>query len=190
MSAAAGVPVIWLVARASGLVAFGLLTLSVWLGLAMSTRLLGPRRQKALFGWHRTLVWTALAMVGLHMGSVLLDPVLHFGLPALLVPFAAPWKPIGVAAGVVGGWLTLMLALSFRAKRWIGHRGWRLLHFASFAAFALFLGHALTVGTDFKGLGGPVLAALSAGPVLWLGLARILLPRRSTPRAVPAAAAV
>jgi hypothetical protein len=36
------VPVAWLVARSAGLVAFGLLTLSVWLGLAMCTRLLGP----------------------------------------------------------------------------------------------------------------------------------------------------
>jgi hypothetical protein len=188
MSAAGGVPVVWLLARASGLVAFGLLTLSVWLGLAMSTRLLGPKRQKALFGWHRTLVWTALAMVGLHMGAVLLDPVLHFGLPAVLVPLAAPWKPIGVAAGVVGGWLTLALALSFRAKRWIGHRGWRVLHYASFAAFVLFLGHALAVGTDLKGLSGPVLVALSAGPVLWLSLARLLMPRKAPRRAATAAA--
>jgi hypothetical protein len=172
-----GVPLAWLVARASGLVAFGLLTLSMWLGLAMSTRLLGPRRQKALFGWHRTLVWTALSMVGLHMAAVLADPLLHFGLPAVLVPLAAPWKPVGVAAGVTGGWLALALALSFRAKKWVGHRWWRLLHYASFAAFALFLGHALAVGTDLKGLGGPILAALSAGPIIWLGLARVLLPR-------------
>lgn len=186
MMVAHGVPVVWLVARASGLVAFGLLTLSVWLGLALSTRLLGPRRQKALFGWHRTLVWTALSMVGLHIGAVLLDPVLHFGPLAALVPFVAPWKPVGVAAGVVGGWLTLVLALSFRAKRWIGHRGWRVLHFASFGAFVLFLGHALAVGTDVKGLAGPVLVALSAGPVVWLSLARVLLPR-TAPR--PAAAA-
>lgn len=189
MSIAAGVPVVWLVARASGLVAFGLLNLSVWLGLAMSTRLLGQRRQKALFGWHRTLVWTALWMVGLHAVSVLLDPVLHFGLPALLVPFAAPWKPVGVAAGVIGAWLTLVLALSFRARRWIGQRGWRLLHYASFAAFVLFLGHALTVGTDLKGVGGPVLAVLSAGPVLWLSLTRILLPR-TAPRPRVAAPSV
>ena len=79
-----------------------------------------------------------------------------------------------------------MLALSFKAKRRLGQRGWRLLHYASFAAFALFLGHALTVGTDLKGLGGPVLAVLSAGPVLWLGLARILLPRTAPRRRVPA----
>ena len=73
-------PIAWLVARAAGLVAFGLLTLSVWLGLAMSTRLLGPKRQKSLLGLHRTLAWTGLSMIGLHIGAVLLDPVLHFGL--------------------------------------------------------------------------------------------------------------
>ena len=53
----AGVPVAWLVARAAGLVAFGLLTLSVWLGLAMSTKLLSPSRAKTLLGWHQTLIW-------------------------------------------------------------------------------------------------------------------------------------
>ena len=60
---AAHLPVAWIVARAAGLVAFALLTLSTWLGLAMSTRILGPRRQKALLGWHRSLVWTGLSML-------------------------------------------------------------------------------------------------------------------------------
>ena len=85
-------PVAWLIARAAGLTAFGLLTLSVWLGLAMSTRLLGPKRQKALLGLHRTLVWTGLSMVGLHVVALMLDPVMHFNLLSVLVPFAAPWK--------------------------------------------------------------------------------------------------
>jgi sulfoxide reductase heme-binding subunit YedZ len=182
-------PIAWLVARAAGLVAFGLLTLSVWLGLAMSTRLLGPKRQKSLLGLHRTLAWTALSMLGLHIGAVLLDPVLHFGPAAALVPFAAPWKPGAVAAGVVAGWLSLMLAVSFRLRRWIGQKGWRRLHYASFAAFALSLGHALLVGTDLKGLGGPVLALLAAGPVLWLTFYRLLVPRTGgAARPAPAAA--
>ena len=78
---AAHLPVAWIVARAAGLVAFALLTFSTWLGLAMSTRILGARRQKSLLGWHRTLVWTGLSMLVLHAGALLLDPVLHFGLP-------------------------------------------------------------------------------------------------------------
>jgi hypothetical protein len=86
MSAAAALPVAWPVARAAGLVAFGILTLSTWLGLGMSTRLLGPKFQSRLLGWHRTLAWTGLAMVGLHVGALLLDPVMHFGPAAVLDP--------------------------------------------------------------------------------------------------------
>ena len=112
-------PIAWLVARAAGLVAFGLLTLSVWLGLAMSTRLLGPKRQKGLLGLHRTLAWTGLAMIGLHGIALLLDPVLHFGVLSLLVPFAAPWRSAAVAAGVLAAWLSLALAVSFRLRKWM-----------------------------------------------------------------------
>jgi len=144
-------PVAWYVARAAGLVAFALLTLSVWLGLA------------------------------LHVGALLLDPTLHFGIASVLAPFASAWRPAAVAAGVVAGWLTLVLALSFRMRKRIGQKGWRRLHYASFAAFALALGHALAAGTDLKGIGGPLLVAVAGGPVIWLGLARILMPR-----AVPA----
>jgi methionine sulfoxide reductase heme-binding subunit len=175
-------PVAWYVARAAGLVAFGLLTLSVWLGLAMSTRLLKPARQKALFGWHQTLAWTGLSMLGLHAGALLFDPTLHFRLVSVLVPFASPWRPGAVAAGVIAGWLTLMLAASFRLRKWLGQKGWRRLHYASFAAFVLALGHALASGTDLKGGGGPIVVALAAGPVIWLTLFRILMPRKSAVR--------
>ena len=183
----ATLPIAWLVARAAGLVAFGLLTLSVWLGLAMRTRLLGPKRQKALLGLHKTLVWTGLAMLGLHLLAVLLDPTLHFGALAVLVPFAAPWKSGAIAAGVVASWLTLALAVSFRLRKWIGQKGWRRLHYLSFGAFALALGHALLVGTDLQGLGGPVLALLAAGPVLWLTFYRLLMPRAAPKPALAAA---
>jgi sulfoxide reductase heme-binding subunit YedZ len=182
------VPVAWLVARASGLVAFGLLTLSVWLGLTMSTRLLGPKRQKRLLGLHRTLAWTGLSMVALHLGALLLDPVMHFGVLSVLVPGTASWRPGSVALGIVAAWLSLALAASFNARRWIGQKGWRRLHYASFGAFWLALGHALLVGTDLRGFGGPVTALLAAGPVLWLTFYRLLAPRVA--RAPVSAAAV
>ncbi|HVA30923.1 MAG TPA: hypothetical protein VMU58_06605 [Gaiellaceae bacterium] len=179
-------PIAWLVARAAGLTAFGLLTLSVWLGLAMSTRLLGPKRQRSLLGLHRSLAWTGLAMIGLHAGALLFDPTLHFGLLAVLVPLTAPWMAVPVAAGVLAGWLALALALSFRFRKWIGQKGWRRLHYASFGAFALSLGHALLVGSDLHGLGGPVVALLAGAPVLWLSFYRLLVPK-APPRAAVAA---
>jgi methionine sulfoxide reductase heme-binding subunit len=184
-----GLPIAWLVARGAGLVAFGLLTLSVWLGLVMSTRLLGPKRQKLLLPLHRTLAWTGLTMVGLHIGALLLDPVLHLNVLSALVPGAATWRPAAVALGVIAGWLSLALAASFNARRWIGQKGWRRLHYASFAAFWLALGHALLSGTDLRGFGGPVTALLAAGPVLWLTFYRLLVPRTRGATAPAAAAA-
>jgi methionine sulfoxide reductase heme-binding subunit len=177
-------PVAWYVVRAAGLVALGALTFSVWLGLALSTRLLGAKRMRWLLGWHRTIAWTGLSMLALHAGALLFDPTLHFGIPALLVPFAAPWRPVAVAAGVVTGWLTLAIASSFHLRKWIGQKGWRRLHYATFSAFVLALGHALAAGTDLRGVGGPILAAVAAGPVIWLGLARVLMPRAAPARGV------
>jgi hypothetical protein len=182
----ASLPIAWFVARSAGLVAFGLLTVSVWLGLGMSTRL-APRRQKQLMALHRTLAWTGLSMIGLHVGALLLDPTLHFNVLSVLIPGASGWKPGSVALGVVAGWLSLALAASHRARKWIGQKGWRRLHYASFGAFWLSLGHALLVGSDLQGLGGPVTALLAAAPVLVLTFYRLLVPR-TAPRPVPAAA--
>jgi hypothetical protein len=176
-------PIAWIVARSAGLVAFGLLTLSVWLGLAMSTRLLAPKRTKQLLALHRTLAWTGLSMVGLHLGAILLDPVLHFNALSALVPGMATWRPGAVALGVIAAWLSLALAASFNARRWIGQKGWRRLHYATFAAFWLSLGHALLVGTDLRGLGGPITAILAAAPVLCLTFYRLLVPRSKPARA-------
>jgi sulfoxide reductase heme-binding subunit YedZ len=180
--AAAGVPVMWLIARGAGLVAFALLTVSVTLGLIFSTRLLKPKRQKDLLGWHQTLIWTGLAMLVLHGGAILLDPVMRFGVTAVVIPGTAPWRPLTVAAGVVAGYLMLALALSFHVRRRIGQRRWRLLHYASFAAFGLALGHALHAGTDLQGTTGLVFAAIALSPILWLTFARILMPRQAPKR--------
>jgi predicted ferric reductase len=185
MSVLAGMPVAWLLARAAGLVAFGVLTLSVWLGLGMSARIGAPRYRARLLGWHRTLAWAGLWLVGLHAAALLADPTLHFAPAAVLVPFAAPWRPAAVAAGVVAGWLSLALAASFRLRNVIGQRGWRRLHYASFLAFALALCHALASGTDLAGLGGPIAAAVAGAPVLFATLVRILPPPRPR-REVPA----
>lgn len=181
MPAAVGMPVAWLIARAAGLVAFGLLTTSVTFGLLMSTRMLAPRRQKSLLGWHQTLLWLAICMAALHGSALMLDPVMHFGFKAVVVPGLAPWRPMTVAAGVTAGYLMLALASSFHVRRRITQRRWRQLHYASFGAFALALGHALHAGTDLQGSAGLVFAAVVLAPVVWLSFVRILTPRRPAP---------
>ena len=184
---ATSTPVAWLVARAAGLVAFGLLTTAVVIGLALSTRLLGNKRGKQLLAWHQTIVWTAVGMVLLHMGALLLDPVMHFRVVDVLVPGLARWRPVPVAGGVVTLWLMIALAVSFRLRRRIGQRRWRLLHYASFLGFFGGLYHALNVGSDLTGGRGLVFAGVVCAPALWLMFARILMPKPRTakPAALP-----
>jgi sulfoxide reductase heme-binding subunit YedZ len=176
------VPVAWLIARAAGLVAFGLLTISAVLGLALSTRILGARRGKMLLGWHQSLMWAAFGMVLLHMGALTLDPTIHFGLVGVLVPGAAPWRPVPVAAGIVTAWLVLLLASSFNVRKRIGQRRWRLMHYATFGAFAIGLYHAINVGSDLTGNRGLIFAGICLAPVVWLVYARLLMPRSRPPQ--------
>ena len=98
----------WQVARAGGLVAYGLLAASTIWGLAVSTRLLG--RWPAP-GWtldlHRYLGGLALTFTGIHLAALLLDSYIQFDVLDLLVPFAAAWRPGAVAWGVVAVYLLL-----------------------------------------------------------------------------------
>ena len=176
-TSSAAVPIAWLVARAAGLTALALFSAALWLGLAMSVRLLSPRRQKSLMAWHQTLMWCGLSMVALHGTALLLDPVMHFSIGVVLVPGLAPWRPLAVSAGVVTAWLMLALASSFHVRRKITQRRWRLIHYAGFAAFALALGHGLSAGTDLRGVTGLIVIGALAAPAVWLIYARILVPR-------------
>jgi sulfoxide reductase heme-binding subunit YedZ len=187
MSAAAStpVPVAWLVARAAGLTALVLLSCSIWLGLGMSVRLFPPQRQKAIMGWHQSLMWCGLAAVALHGTALLLDPVMRFSVPVVLVPGVAPWRPAAVAAGVVAAWLMLALAASFHLRRRLTQRRWRLLHYLAFVAFACAVGHALSAGTELRGGTGLVVVGALIAPALWLVHARILVSRLPAKAARP-----
>ena len=175
-------PVAWYVARAAGLVAFGLLTLSVWLGLGMSTRLLGPKRQKSLFGWHQTLAWTGLSMLALHAGALLFDPTLHFGLASVLAPFASRMAPGRRRS---------------RRHRRLAHARARARPSGCGSESASAAGAGCTTrasppSSSRSGTPSPQApisrasaarcsSAIAAGPVIWLGLTRILLPRPGRP---------
>lgn len=177
VAATAPVPVAWLVARAAGLTALALLSSSIGLGLGMSLRLFPPQRQKAAMSWHQSLMWCGLAAVALHGVALLLDPVMRFSIPGVLVPGLAPWRPAAVAAGIVAGWLMLTLAASFHLRRRLTQRRWRLLHYAAFAAFACAVGHGLAAGSDLRGTTGLLVAGGLVAPALWLIHARILVSR-------------
>lgn len=139
----------WALSRASGLVAFAALSAATILGLLISTKARNRLLSRPfIFNMHQFLAVTALAFMGIHAASLLLDGWFNFTLASILVPFASPYRPVAVAAGVAAAWIAATTTASYWLRSTIGYRRWRALHYATFAAYFAALAHGIFAGTD------------------------------------------
>jgi predicted ferric reductase len=139
----------WYVARAAGLGAYLVLFIDVILGLMVRTKVgdrLVARWQS--FDLHQFTSFVAIGLLALHVVALLGDHYIGYTVPQVLIPFTSPYRPVETAFGVIGMYLIVVTTVSFWLKRFIGQRGWRTLHYATFSAFFLSLLHGLTAGTD------------------------------------------
>jgi len=141
-------PTFWLLARASGLAAYTLLTLSVLAGLTLKSRPSPRLRAPAVAELHKTLALTGLGALALHAGALVLDTTVKVTLPALVVPGLVAYRPTAVVVGVVAAWLFVAVTASFWLRRRIGARAWRRLHWLTYGLFVAATYHGLASGTD------------------------------------------
>ena len=142
-------PTFWLLARASGLAAYVLITSSVLAGLVLKSRPFGRALKAAsVTDVHRFLALLGLGMLVLHGVSLTLDRTLHLSPAALFLPGASPYRPFPVALGVLACELTALIIVSFSLRRRIGMRNWRRLHWATYLIFIAATVHGLAAGTD------------------------------------------
>jgi sulfoxide reductase heme-binding subunit YedZ len=157
----------WITSRAAGIGALLLASLSMALGLLMSSpalRLRVPRVE--LRALHEALALGTLALVAVHGLALLADPVLKAGVAGVLVPFAAPYRPLATAAGQLAGMGLAALGLTYYLRRRMGPARWRAAHRFIPAFWGLAVIHGLTVGTDTS---SPWLLGAIAPPVLAAG---------------------
>jgi methionine sulfoxide reductase heme-binding subunit len=142
-------PTFWLLARSSGFMAYVLLTASGLAGLVLKSRPFGRSVKAAVvLDLHRFVALLALGALALHGATLLLDRTLRMPLVGLFVPGASPYRPLGVALGVVSAELMVLVIVSFPLRRRIGQKVWRKLHWATYAIFALATAHGLLAGSD------------------------------------------
>ena len=142
-------PTFWILARATGLTAYVLLTLSVLAGLVVKSRPFGRALKAAsVVDTHRFLSLLALGAIGLHGLALTLDHTVHIGLSSLLVPGLSGYRPLATGLGVVAAELAGLVIVSFPLRKRIGLRAWRRLHWATYGVFALATAHGLAAGTD------------------------------------------
>jgi methionine sulfoxide reductase heme-binding subunit len=170
------VPWTWFVMRSSGLVAVGLLTVSVLLGL------IGPRLRPTprltSISVHRAASVAGTLLIVAHIVLALLDKWIVLDWPAALLPGAASWERWGVALGALAVDL-LIVVLVTTATRMRAPRMWHRAHLQAYPVWALAVGHGLLVGTD-----GALMRAVAmvCTAVVLFGLAvRVLVGPRTVP---------
>jgi methionine sulfoxide reductase heme-binding subunit len=166
----------WITSRAAGTAALLLASAAVCVGLVMGGRLLRSRRPD-LRALHEALSLATTAALVVHGVSLLGDRFLHPSVADISVPFASGYKEPWMAAGIVGGWMLILLRLSYCARGRIGPARWRQLH--RFTALAWILGvvHTVGEGTDARQTWFLVAAGALAIPA-----ATLLAVRHSTGR--------
>ena len=182
-------PTFGLLARATGLATYVLLTVSVLAGLVVKSRPFGRAIKPAsATQLHRTLALLSLSALAVHGLALVLDRSIEIGLGALLVPGLAPYRPLWTGIGVLAGELMLLVYVSFALRKRIGIKNWRRLHYTTYLAFARATAHGVMAGTDsaqpwviglYLGAIGAVAAATA-----WRA---VVPPAQPTPRPRPAA---
>ena len=169
--------VTWDTARAGGLISYVLLTTAVCLGLVLRNRWQSTRWPRLVTNeLHGYVSLLALVFIAVHVVAVAVDPFTHFGLSAVLVPFASHYRPVWMGLGIVALYLLLAVWVSSRLRRRIGHRLWRRIHVLAFAVYLAATLHGLGTGSDTRTIWGGALYTTSVALVGSLLAVRLLAP--------------
>ena len=188
----ANVPWTWLGIRATGIVAWGLLTAVVVWGIALRTRVLGHRAAPAkLLTMHRWLGALAVGFLAVHLVLLLVDPVVHFTVPQLLIPGIAPWNAFAVALGTIAFWLIIPVTFIGRLRQRMGKMGntwFKRSHLIAYAAWPFATLHYVLAGTDALAQWSLALLITGSTLIVMALLARGFVPPPQPKRAAAPAA--
>lgn len=165
----------WMTSRITALLSYGALAASSIYGLAMTTKTLDVIARRVVSDTlHENLSFWGLLLGITHAVLLMFDNYIQFTWESILIPFAASYRPDAVAYGIVALYLTALLVLTSKARRWIGMRLWRAIHLLAFIAFGLLTAHGLAAGTDSGTIWARVLYVGSVTLVAFFFAVRIL----------------
>jgi len=174
----------WYLTRASAMVGWVLLTLTVVWGILLKTRILrGADNPEWLTVTHRYISGLAMAMIATHMGTLLLDEYIQFGWADILVPFATSFEPLPVALGIIAFWLIILVQVTALSSRWLPESVWKGVHLSSYLAIVLVGLHSGLVGTDVGTPWYTVVSLILITTATLAGIVRLVIAAREKPPA-------
>jgi methionine sulfoxide reductase heme-binding subunit len=140
---------LWYLGRGTGLVTLVLLTIVVALGIATrSGRPAFGLPRFAVGAVHRNASLLAVALLGIHILTMLADPYAQLRLVDTVLPFAGTYRPFWLGLGTLAADLIVALVLTSLVRHRLGLRTWRAVHWFAYAAWPLAFLHGLGTGTD------------------------------------------
>ncbi len=190
MTVLASTTTYWYLTRSTGAVALLLLSATVALGVVDLRRTASARWPRFVVDeLHRNLALLTLVFLVLHILTAVLDSFAPISLTASVIPFISSYRPFWLGLGAVSFDLLLAVIITSLARRRVGYRGWRAVHWLSYAAWPVALLHGFGTGSDVKTGWLQLLSAACVLVVLAAVLVRIGASRQVSPRARGAALA-
>ena len=136
------------ISSVAGLIAVGLLTAQILLGLLLSVGYNPVRhwpriRGVKLFTFHNWLGYIGLAVALTHPLILLGSSTAGFTLFDVFVPIWSPTQPIPNTLGAIAFYLVAFVVLTSYLRRVFGHHRWKQLHYTSYAAAAVLYLHGV-----------------------------------------------
>ena len=180
-------PAIWYAARASGVAAYVILTLTVAVGISMGGKAQSRRWPRFVVeDVHRFGGLLVGSLIGVHVLAIAADSFLPFSLGQLVIPFTATYRPLWTGLGICAAELLVALAITNHYRKRLPHRLWRKAHYANFGVWALASLHGILAGTDRSALWLVLVYAVLIGGVALLLLWRFGGSPLRSPRAAAA----
>jgi acetylornithine deacetylase/succinyl-diaminopimelate desuccinylase-like protein len=131
----------------AGLVAIGLLTANILIGLLLTRHYNPvrnwPHRRIDTVKIHNVTGWTALAVSLIHPALLLLPSRVQFAVIDLFYPVNAPKQPWINTLGAIAVYLLIIVLVTSYFRFDIGRRRWKMLHFTTYALFPLYAIHSI-----------------------------------------------
>lgn len=166
----------WYATRLLALLSYLAITGSVVYGLLLSTGIVDAIAHRTVsFTLHQDLSGIGLGLAMVHAAVLMIDTSVPYTPLEVLVPFAGPYEPFWVGIGQLSLYLTAIVMLSFYARKRIGQKRWRTLHYVTFLAFLGATFHGLMAGTDSSAPWAFGMYLAAATTVVFLTVYRMVL---------------
>jgi methionine sulfoxide reductase heme-binding subunit len=157
--------VLWYASRATGIVAFVLLTVVLGLGIAVRGKNKLPALPRfATADLHRNISLLAVVFIAVHVLTAVLDSYVHIPLLAAIIPFTSGYERLWLGLGAVALDLMLAMIVTSLLRGRLNRTLWRVIHLTAYLCWPVALVHSVFSSKD-----------LQRSPLIFIGIASVVL---------------